>query len=155
MVLVGGRSVLWHVMKILSHHDVSKFVICTRCRDEYVNSYFSNGDGNVATWSPQDRFCEGRWLGTDVSNGAFVPEHACLAATFRLPLRRSAQSPAERYTVLNRLLLPDLSGPVWLEVFPYDNQVGEPLVSPRPNAQGEFVSPSLAGMDPPINTIHV
>jgi hypothetical protein len=52
-------------------------------------------------------------------------------------------------------LLPGLSGPVVLEVFKYVDQAVEPLVASRRNAQGEFVSPSLADMDPPIDATHV
>ncbi|WP_313901583.1 hypothetical protein [Mycobacterium sp. SMC-2] len=154
MVLVGGRPVLWHVMKVLNQHDISKFVVCTSYKDEYVDNYFSNYDSNVSIWSTHDRFFQGRKLGTDVSNGVFIPEYASLDATFVLQYR-SARALAARYKVLDRLLFPDLSGPVLLEVFAYADQAGEPLVASRPNAQGEFVSPSLANIDPPIDAIHV
>ncbi len=29
MVEVGGRPVLWHIMKILGHYGISEFVVCT------------------------------------------------------------------------------------------------------------------------------
>ncbi|OBH34390.1 hypothetical protein A5692_13185 [Mycobacterium sp. E342] len=68
---------------------------------------------------------------------------------------RSVRSLTELDKVLGELLLPGLSGPVALKAFTYFDQAAEPLVASRPNAQGEFVSPSLADMDPPIDAIHV
>jgi hypothetical protein len=44
---------------------------------------------------------------------------------------------------------------VVLEVFTYVDQAVEPLVVSRRNAEGQFVSPSLADMDPPIEATHV
>ena len=42
MVEVGGRPVLWHIMKILGHHGISDFVVCTGYKSEYIKSYFSD-----------------------------------------------------------------------------------------------------------------
>ncbi|BDE13775.1 MULTISPECIES: glucose-1-phosphate cytidylyltransferase [Mycobacterium] len=42
MVEVGGRPVLWHIMKILGHHGISEFVVCTGYKSEYIKGYFSN-----------------------------------------------------------------------------------------------------------------
>jgi glucose-1-phosphate cytidylyltransferase len=42
MVEVGGRPVLWHIMKILGHYDISDFVVCTGYKSEYIKSYFAN-----------------------------------------------------------------------------------------------------------------
>src|SRR6201997_427395 len=42
MVEVGGRPVLWHIMKILGHYGLADFVVCTGYKSEYIKSYFSN-----------------------------------------------------------------------------------------------------------------
>jgi len=42
MVEVGGRPVLWHIMKILGHYGLSDFVVCTGYKSEYIKSYFAN-----------------------------------------------------------------------------------------------------------------
>lgn len=42
MVEVGGRPVLWHIMKILGHHGIKEFVVCTGYKSEYIKNYFSN-----------------------------------------------------------------------------------------------------------------
>ena len=38
MVEVGGRPVLWHIMKILGHHGICEFVVCTGYKSEYIKS---------------------------------------------------------------------------------------------------------------------
>jgi glucose-1-phosphate cytidylyltransferase len=42
MVEIGGRPVLWHIMKILGQQDLSDFVICTGYKSEQIKNYFSN-----------------------------------------------------------------------------------------------------------------
>jgi glucose-1-phosphate cytidylyltransferase len=42
MVEVGGKPVLWHIMKILSSQGINEFVVCTGYKAEYINNYFSN-----------------------------------------------------------------------------------------------------------------
>jgi glucose-1-phosphate cytidylyltransferase len=42
MVEVGGRPVLWHIMKILGHYGISEFVVCTGYKSEFIKDYFSN-----------------------------------------------------------------------------------------------------------------
>jgi glucose-1-phosphate cytidylyltransferase len=49
MVEIGGKSILWHIMKLYSFHGINDFIICCGiicCGDkghlikEYVTSYF-------------------------------------------------------------------------------------------------------------------
>ncbi|OBH04733.1 MULTISPECIES: glucose-1-phosphate cytidylyltransferase [unclassified Mycobacterium] len=42
MVEVGGRPVLWHIMKILGHHGINDFIVCTGYKSEHIKSYFAN-----------------------------------------------------------------------------------------------------------------
>lgn len=42
MVEVGGRPVLWHIMKILGQKNIEDFVICTGYKSEIIKNYFSN-----------------------------------------------------------------------------------------------------------------
>jgi glucose-1-phosphate cytidylyltransferase len=42
MVEVGGRPVLWHIMKILGQQGITDFVICTGYKSEFIENYFSN-----------------------------------------------------------------------------------------------------------------
>jgi glucose-1-phosphate cytidylyltransferase len=42
MVEVGGRPILWHIMKIYAHHGVTEFVICLGYRGYMIKEYFSN-----------------------------------------------------------------------------------------------------------------
>lgn len=42
MVEVGGRPVLWHIMKILGEQGITEFVICTGYKSEFIKNYFLN-----------------------------------------------------------------------------------------------------------------
>lgn len=42
MVEIGGKPILWHLLKILSHHGINEFVICTGYKGYYVTEFFMN-----------------------------------------------------------------------------------------------------------------
>jgi glucose-1-phosphate cytidylyltransferase len=42
MVEIGGRPILWHIMKIYSSHGISDFVICLGYKGYMVKEYFAN-----------------------------------------------------------------------------------------------------------------
>ncbi len=42
MIEIGGRPLLWHIMKLYLHHGVSEFVICCGYKGEVIRNYFSN-----------------------------------------------------------------------------------------------------------------
>lgn len=42
MVEVGGKPILWHIMKIFSHHGINDFVICCGYKSYIIKEYFSN-----------------------------------------------------------------------------------------------------------------
>lgn len=42
MVEVGGKPVLWHIMKVLSSQGIHEFVICAGYRAEVIRDYFLN-----------------------------------------------------------------------------------------------------------------
>ena len=42
MVEIGGRPILWHIMKIYSHYGISDFVICLGYKGYMVKEYFAN-----------------------------------------------------------------------------------------------------------------
>lgn len=44
MVEIGGRPVLWHLMKIYSQHGIKDFVVLAGYKSEVIKSYFSNLD---------------------------------------------------------------------------------------------------------------
>jgi glucose-1-phosphate cytidylyltransferase len=44
MVEVGGRPVLWHIMKIYAHYGFSNFVLCLGYRGNVIKEYFLNYD---------------------------------------------------------------------------------------------------------------
>ncbi|RYU75452.1 glucose-1-phosphate cytidylyltransferase [Hymenobacter persicinus] len=42
MVEVGGRPILWHIMKIYAHHGIRDFVICCGYKGHMIKQYFSD-----------------------------------------------------------------------------------------------------------------
>ncbi len=42
MVEIGGKPILWHIMKIYSHHGFNEFVICLGYKGYIIKEYFSN-----------------------------------------------------------------------------------------------------------------
>jgi len=49
MVEVGGKPILWHIMKIYSSYDINEFVICCGYKGEIIKEYFSNN--NSTQWN--------------------------------------------------------------------------------------------------------
>lgn len=79
MVEVGGRPILWHIMKNLAHFGLRDFVVATGYRGEVIRDYFLNyqcrtqdftvnlGSGR-AQWHGGDH-AEGDWNVTVVDTG--------------------------------------------------------------------------------------
>lgn len=42
MVEIGGRPILWHIMKIYSHYGLTDFIICCGYKGYMIKEYFSN-----------------------------------------------------------------------------------------------------------------
>ena len=41
MVEIGGMPILWHIMKIYSHHGINEFIICCGYKGEVIKEFFS------------------------------------------------------------------------------------------------------------------
>lgn len=42
MVKIGGKPILWHIMKIYSHYGVNEFIICCGYKGYLIKEYFAN-----------------------------------------------------------------------------------------------------------------
>ena len=42
MVEIGGRPILWHILKMYAHHGVNEFVICCGYKGYILKEYFAN-----------------------------------------------------------------------------------------------------------------
>lgn len=42
MVEIGGKPILWHIMKMYSAHDINEFVICCGYKGYVIKEYFAN-----------------------------------------------------------------------------------------------------------------
>lgn len=42
MVEIGGRPILWHIMKIYAHYGFNEFIICLGYKGYFIKEYFAN-----------------------------------------------------------------------------------------------------------------
>jgi len=42
MVEIGGRPILWHIMKIYAHHGLADFIVCLGYKGYVIKEYFAN-----------------------------------------------------------------------------------------------------------------
>jgi glucose-1-phosphate cytidylyltransferase len=42
MVEIGGRPILWHILKIYSHHGINDFIVCCGYKGYVIKEYFAN-----------------------------------------------------------------------------------------------------------------
>jgi len=42
MVEVGGKPILWHIMKLYSHYDINEFIICLGYKGHMIKEFFAN-----------------------------------------------------------------------------------------------------------------
>jgi len=42
MVLIGGKPILWHIMKIYSHYGFNEFIVALGYKGDYIKDYFLN-----------------------------------------------------------------------------------------------------------------
>jgi glucose-1-phosphate cytidylyltransferase len=42
MIEIGGKPILWHIMKIYAHHGIHDFVICCGYKGYVIKEYFAN-----------------------------------------------------------------------------------------------------------------
>jgi glucose-1-phosphate cytidylyltransferase len=51
MVEIGGRPILWHIMKIYAHYGFTEFVLCLGYRGKIIKEYFLNYKSMVSDFS--------------------------------------------------------------------------------------------------------
>ncbi len=42
MVEIGGSPILWHIMKMYSHHGIDDFIVCCGYKGSYIKEWFSS-----------------------------------------------------------------------------------------------------------------
>ncbi len=42
MIEIGGKPILWHIMKIYSHYGINDFIICLGYKGYFIKEYFAN-----------------------------------------------------------------------------------------------------------------
>ncbi|MBU3700558.1 MAG: glucose-1-phosphate cytidylyltransferase [Acidimicrobiia bacterium] len=80
MVEVGGRPILWHIMKNFAHFGLNEFVVCTGYKGEVIKEYFLHYEARMNDFTihlgPQsfieyrDDHEEANWIVTVADTGA-------------------------------------------------------------------------------------
>jgi glucose-1-phosphate cytidylyltransferase len=83
MVEIGGKPVLWHIMKLFAHHSIVEFVVPIGYRGDVIRDYFLNYEartndftirlGHTHEIEYHNRHLESGWLVTVVDTGAETP----------------------------------------------------------------------------------
>ena len=47
MIEIGGQPILWHIMKIYSHHGFNEFVICAGYMQHIIKEYFTRSTAEL------------------------------------------------------------------------------------------------------------
>jgi len=59
MVEIGGRPILWHIMRLYAHHGLNEFVLCLGYKGSMIKEYFLNYDSMLkdftVNFGPQKR----------------------------------------------------------------------------------------------------
>ena len=42
MIEIGGKPILWHIMKIYSHYGINDFIVCCGYKGYLIKEYFAN-----------------------------------------------------------------------------------------------------------------
>lgn len=42
MIEIGGKPILWHIMKTYSHHGINEFIVCCGYKQYVIKEYFAN-----------------------------------------------------------------------------------------------------------------
>ena len=51
MIEIGGKPILWHIMKIYSAHNINDFVICSGYKGDIIKGWADKYNGNNTTWN--------------------------------------------------------------------------------------------------------
>jgi glucose-1-phosphate cytidylyltransferase len=83
MVEVGGKPILWHIMKLYAHHSIVDFVVPIGYRGDVIRDYFVNYEartndftirlGHTHQIEYHNRHLESGWSVTVVDTGAETP----------------------------------------------------------------------------------
>jgi glucose-1-phosphate cytidylyltransferase len=74
MIEIGGKPILWHIMKIYSSHGVNDFIICLGYKGYVIKEYFAN------------YFLHMSDVTIDFSNGNSMQVHSAKAEPWRVTL---------------------------------------------------------------------
>lgn len=110
-----------------------------------IKVFIWNNNGYLSIRVTQNRYFEGRILGTDPSSGLSFPDLKKIASAYGIKFYRISKSP-ELNKAIEKILRHD--EPVLCELMCQSNQVLSPVVTSAANPEGRLVSKPLEDMFP-------
>ena len=53
MVEIGGKPILWHIMKNFAHFGITDFIVASGYKNEYIKDYFLNYESRQQDFTVQ------------------------------------------------------------------------------------------------------
>ncbi len=148
MVEIGGKPVLWHLMKIFASHGLTDFVICAGYKGEHIKEYFlnyaaHNNDFTVNLGRPEeivfhDAHHESDWTVTVADTGPTTMTAGRVARIERFVR-------GERFLVTYGDGLADIDVPALLD-FHATHGLEATLTTVRPTSRFGLVDTSASGV---------
>ena len=110
MIEIGGKPILWHIMKIYAHYGVSDFIVCLGYKGYMIKEYFANQVLHNSDVTIDNRKNKVIYHGTDATSSTHVH------ATFRdgtVTLMGAVETPNEKDAMVSKLR--DIYGVVSVE----------------------------------------
>ncbi len=51
MIRIGGKPIMWHIMKIYAHHGIKEFIICLGYKGDVIKDYFLHYEANSSDFT--------------------------------------------------------------------------------------------------------
>ncbi len=138
LAMTGDGSIMMCLPELATLRDTQLPVVLV------INS---NG-GYRSIRATQDRYFDGRHLGTDDKSGLFIPNFSEVANTFGIDYFEARN--ADQLNFALEEVRDSSPKPVIIEVFTYEDQAVEPLIESRLDDNGKMVSGGLANMFPDL-----
>lgn len=68
MVEVGGKPILWHIMKGYAHHGITEFVVCVGYRGDAIREYFLNYHSMIRDFTMRLRSSDIEYHGDEIED---------------------------------------------------------------------------------------
>jgi len=153
---LGGMLALKNIKKAAVIIGDGSIMSCIQelatLRENSINAtiFIINNNGYRSIRATHDKFFDGLKIGTDNSNGVFIPDFKLIARAFEIP-HKKIKNCKELYKYLEKNSNENLE---IVELHSDINQISEPMVTSVLASDGKFYTPDLSRMQPEIKYLN-